>query len=53
MIDRGLLAQYVKDGAAPIYYLAGPPGMVGALQAMLKNVGVKDADIRAEEFAGY
>lgn len=53
VIDRELLAKYLKDVAAPIYYLAGPPGMVSAMQVMLRNAGVKDTDIRAEEFAGY
>jgi ferredoxin-NADP reductase len=41
------------DAPSPIYYIAGPPGMVKGLHAMLKESGVDDDDIRSEEFAGY
>ncbi len=39
--------------AGPIYYIAGPPAMVGDLRSMLTNSGVDDDDIRSEEFTGY
>jgi len=38
---------------APIYYIAGPPGMVHAMQRTLQSAGVDTDDIRTEEFAGY
>jgi|SRR5579872_1773551 len=53
LIDQEMLARHLKDTASPIYYIAGPPAMVKGLQAMLRKAGMKDADIRAEEFAGY
>lgn len=52
-IDKAMLTRYVKDIAAPIYYIAGPPGMVQGLRKMIQQAGVVDADIRTEEFAGY
>ena len=52
-IDRAMLQQAVGDLAAPIYYLVGPPGMVGALRTMLKEARIDESDIRTEKFAGY
>lgn len=52
LIDRAMLARHVKD-PVPIYYIAGPPGMVQGLRTMIRDNGVADLDIRAEEFAGY
>jgi hypothetical protein len=43
----------LKDAVSPIYYIAGPPGMVKGLHAMINGTGVDDDDIRTEEFDGY
>jgi Na+-transporting NADH:ubiquinone oxidoreductase subunit NqrF len=48
-----MLIQYLGDLNGPVYYVAGPPAMVGAMQQMLNSAGVNDDDIRPEEFAGY
>ena len=53
LIDQGMLGRHLKDAASPIYYIAGPPDMVKGLHEMLSKAGIKDDDIRAEEFAGY
>lgn len=53
MISREMLAKYIPDFAAPIYYLSGPPGMVVAMRKMLADAGVNDDNIRTEEFSGY
>lgn len=53
VIDRALVERYVPDVKAPIYYLAGPPGMTMAMQSLLESAGVSDDDIRSEEFYGY
>jgi hypothetical protein len=37
----------------PVYYLAGPPGMVRGLTEMLDRTGFVDGDIRTEESSGY
>jgi ferredoxin-NADP reductase/Na+-translocating ferredoxin:NAD+ oxidoreductase RnfD subunit len=34
------------------YYISGPPGMVGATQDMLHQLGIKDTQIRVDYFAG-
>lgn len=52
-IDQAMLAKHLKRAASPIYYLAGPPGMVRGLRTMLNEADVGDDDIRTEEFAGY
>ncbi len=52
-IDRKMLGDALGNLSGPVYYLAGPPGMVTAMRQMLAGAGVSDDDIRAEEFAGY
>ncbi|MDF0643817.1 MAG: FAD-dependent oxidoreductase [Nitrospira sp.] len=52
-VSRHMLDKLLKDLVGPIYYVAGPPRMVGSLQSMLTEAGVKNEDIRAEEFFGY
>lgn len=59
-IGYDLISKYLKSVVSsamyttgPIYYLAGPPGMVGGLRTMLTKSGVDDDDIRSEEFTGY
>jgi ferredoxin-NADP reductase len=52
-IDEALLRKIGAELPDPIYYVAGPPAMVGALQATLERVGVDSDDIRSEEFFGY
>jgi hypothetical protein len=44
-----MLSRYLQDAVAPIYHLAGPPEMVKTI----KTAGVKNGDIREEEFSGY
>ncbi len=52
-IDRAMLSRHLRDAASAVYYIAGPPGMVGGLQSMLASVGINQADIRTDEFSGY
>jgi ferredoxin-NADP reductase len=52
-INRAMLEKYVDDLKSPIYYVAGLPDMVGAMQTVLAEVGVSNDNIRAEEFAGF
>ena len=53
IIDRDMLLRHVPEPIGPIYYLAGPPGMVVAMRKTLVSVGVDEDDIRTEEFSGY
>lgn len=52
-IDEALLKRHLGDLNKPIYYITGPPEMVSAMQKLLKDAGIKDANVRAEEFSGY
>jgi len=53
LIDKEMLSRHLKDAVSPIYYIAGPPGMVKGLHTMINATGVDDDDIRTEEFDGY
>jgi ferredoxin-NADP reductase len=52
-IDREMLVRYTGDIGEPIYYSAGPPGLVAAMQKMLSQAGIREDDIVTEEFPGY
>jgi len=57
-IEFDLITRHLRDGAneetsSPIFYIAGPPGMVGDLRAVLTDADVSEDDIRIEEFSGY
>ena len=52
-LDRAMLERHLKDLSASVYYVAGPPGLVEAMQEMLVEAGVKDDAIRTDEFYGY
>jgi ferredoxin-NADP reductase len=52
-IGKEMLRRYIWDLTRPVYYAAGPPGMVSAMQEMLAEAGVRDENIRTEEFYGY
>lgn len=52
-LTRERLVQYAGDIAAPVYYIAGPPAMVSAMESLLLGASVQRADIRAEMFTGY
>jgi ferredoxin-NADP reductase len=53
IIDKGMLDRLLKNAPSPIYYIAGPPGMVKGLHGMLQAAGIDGDDIRTEEFTGY
>jgi ferredoxin-NADP reductase len=52
-ITPQMLTKWIRDLKGPIYYTAGPPGMVAAMRQMLTNSGIGEDDIRTEEFTGY
>jgi ferredoxin-NADP reductase len=52
-IDQAMLERHLDDLAGAIYYTAGPPAMVEAMQKMLEGAGVKSENIRSDEFYGY
>ena len=52
-LNEKTIRKYVENIDGPIYYLAGPPGMVAAMRKMLAGMNIPEDDIRFEEFAGY
>jgi ferredoxin-NADP reductase len=52
-IDKPMLDRFLQGAPSPVYYTAGPPAMVKAMQSLLNQCGVDDDDIRVEEFPGY
>jgi len=52
-IDGKMLNRYLKQFRGPIYYVAGPPSMVGAMRQVLATVAVDQDDIISEDFVGY
>jgi len=52
-INRAMLERHLPDPLQPVYYFAGPPAMAMAMQTMLGELGVAEADMRSEEFYGY
>jgi len=53
LLNEEMLSKYLAAAPSPIYYVAGPSGMVKGLRETLSKAGVDDDDIRTEEFAGY
>jgi ferredoxin-NADP reductase len=53
LINEEMLSRHLAALQGPIYYIAGPPTMVAAMQQTLVGAGVEEDDIWAEEFAGY
>lgn len=52
-LDAEMLRRHLEGVDQPIYYIAGPGGMVQALSAMLVAADVDEDDIRTEVFTGY
>jgi hypothetical protein len=52
-INRGMLTRYLLGLKGPVYYIAGPSGMVTAMTDLLNSSGVSDDDIKTEEFGDY
>jgi ferredoxin-NADP reductase len=52
-VDEALVKRIAAELPDPVYYVAGPPAMVGALRETLERAGVDTDDIRSEEFYGY
>jgi ferredoxin-NADP reductase len=52
-INKDMLATHLPSLQGPIYYVAGPPGMVAAMRRMLIEARANEDDIRTDEFSGY
>jgi ferredoxin-NADP reductase len=52
-INRQMLKRYLVWPKGPIYYLAGPPGMVAAISELLISLGVSHDDLKTEDFGEH
>jgi ferredoxin-NADP reductase len=52
-INYEMLKRYLVTTKGPVYYIAGPSGMVTAMSPMLNSVGVSEDDMKTEEFGDY
>lgn len=52
-INAQMLSNYIGNLQDPIYYVAGPPGMVAGTHTTLIQLAVREEDIRTEHFVGY
>jgi ferredoxin-NADP reductase len=52
-INREMLTRHLLGLNGPIYYIAGPSGMVTAMNDLLNSSGVSQDDVRTEEFGDY
>jgi ferredoxin-NADP reductase len=52
-INRGMLSRHLIGVNKPVFYIAGPSGMVTAMTDLLRSSEVSDDDIRTEEFGDY
>jgi hypothetical protein len=53
MLGADVIADASQGLAAPVYFVVGPPGFVGAAKKGLDALGVPAADVRTEPFFGY
>jgi ferredoxin-NADP reductase len=52
-IAREMLTRYLLGLNGPVYYIAGPSGMVTGMTDLLVPSGVSPDDMRIEEFGDY
>jgi ferredoxin-NADP reductase len=52
-IDASLVRAAADGLPSPIFYVAGPPGLVEAVRKALSAAEVDDDDVRSEDFYGY
>ena len=52
-IDENYIKRYVPDFGSAIFYIAGPPAMVDAMDNLLKLLRIEVTKIRKEKFTGY
>jgi ferredoxin-NADP reductase len=52
-INREMLTRYLLGLKGPVYYVAGPSGMVTAMTDLLNSSGVSEDDMKTEEFGDY
>lgn len=52
-ISPELIKKYARDINQSVFYLVGPPPMVDGTKKMLEEMGIKEENIKIENFSGY
>ena len=52
-VDADFLREHIGDIMTPIFYIAGPPGMVAGIVKAVIEAGTDSARVRSEKFEGY
>jgi len=52
-VNADFVRDHVGDLTTPIFYLAGPPGLVAAVTKAVNEAGADASRVRSEEFSGY
>jgi len=52
-INKAMLDKQISNLQSPIYYVSGLPEMVSSMKTILKDAGVADEQVQAEEFTGF
>ncbi len=53
-IDAGMIKEEIPDYKNRVFYICGPPAMVGSLVNILKDkLGIREDKIKVENFTGY
>ena len=53
MVNADFLHEHIGDIMSPIFYIAGPPGMVTGITKAVTQAGAETARVRSEKFDGY
>jgi ferredoxin-NADP reductase len=48
-----MLSRYLTGLNRPVFYIAGPSGIVTSMTDLLRSLDVSDDDMRTEEFGDY
>jgi ferredoxin-NADP reductase len=52
-VDAHFLREHIGDIMTPMFYIAGPPGMVAGITKAVIAAGTDSARVRSEKFEGY
>lgn len=52
-IDAQMIEKEIPDYTERVFYICGPPGMVDAMENLLKDLNIPQENIKKENFPGY
>lgn len=52
-IDEEKIKKNVPDLSTSLFYISGPAGFVDAMEKLVKSMGIREENIKSEDFPGY